>query len=217
VIAGLILAAGRSSRMGRPKLLLDLGGRPVIGHVLGTALAAPLEEIVVVLGEEPDAIERACGRTIAAVGGGRRGAGSSPSVRFVRNERFAEGQSTSLLAGIGSLDEPIDAAVVLLGDQPGIRSDAIEAVIAGSRAAGAHIVQAAYSGVPAHPTLFARAAWPALAALTGDEGARRLIEARPEWRTLVEVGGDPPLDVDTPEDLERLRARFEPNLPQADL
>jgi molybdenum cofactor cytidylyltransferase len=196
VIAGIVLAAGTSSRMGRPKLLLPLAGTPVLQHVLDALTGAPVDEIVVVLGPEPDAV-----RTALV---------PSPRTRFVVNGRYAEGQSTSLRAGLSAAGEEVEAAIVLLGDQPGIRSDAIAAVAAAflENPQEPGVVQATYEGRPGHPTLLARTVWEEIAGGPADEGAREWIGRYPGRRLKVEVGGWPPQDIDTPQDYERLKELF---------
>jgi molybdenum cofactor cytidylyltransferase len=195
VIAGLVLAAGISSRLGRSKQLEPVGGVPLLQHAVDAAATSRLDEMVVVLGARAAEIEAAVRWP--------------PHSRRVLNERFAIGQSTSLLVGLDALGPEVEAAVVLLGDQPGIRPEAIDAVLAAHAEGKGPVVQATYAGRPAHPTLLARSVWPELASLAGDQGARSAIAAHPGWRTTVEVGGEPPPDVDTEEDLARLRAAFE--------
>ena len=195
MISGIVLAAGRSTRMGRPKALLPLAGRPMLQHVLDAAEASPLDEVVVVLG--PDA-----GEVWAALRPG-------PRTRAAVNPRAAEGQSTSLHAGLRAVDVDAEAAVVLLGDQPEIRPDALGAVIETFRRGRGPVVQAVYGGRPGHPLLFARDAWPDLEAASGDEGARSVLAASPSRVQRVEVGGEPPEDVDTEDDYVRIRTRIE--------
>lgn len=195
MISGIVLAAGRSSRMGRPKQLLELAGRPLLQHVLDVAERAPLEEIVLVLGDS-------AGPVWAALRPG-------PRVRVALNRGFAEGQSTSLRTGIWALSPDAEAAVVLLGDQPGVRADAVAAVVESFRAGAGPVVQTTYGGRPGHPVLFARPVWAELEGAAGDEGARGVLAAHPEWRRTVEVGGEPPTDVDDEEDYRRIRDAFE--------
>jgi molybdenum cofactor cytidylyltransferase len=126
----------------------------------------------------------------------------------VVNERFQTGQASSLLAGLEAADPDTDAVVILLGDQPEVRTEAIAAVVDAFGRDPVPVVQASYSGRPAHPILFSRAAWPDLQRLEGDRGARDLLEARTWERRLVEVGGDPPEDIDTDDDYERARSRL---------
>lgn len=192
-VVGVVLAAGTSSRLGRPKQLLDLSGKPMLRHVVDAALASPLDEVLVVLGHAAP--------QVAAV------LPASPRVRTVHNPRFARGQSTSVRAGLDAAGSA-QAAVFLLGDQPGVRPEAIEAVVQAWRGGAGPVVQASYGGRPAHPTLLDRSVWAEVASVVGDEGARTVLSRHPEWRTLVEVGGEPPEDVDTEEDYQRVRDRF---------
>jgi molybdenum cofactor cytidylyltransferase len=178
--------------MGRPKQLLLVETRPLLRIVVERALEAPLDEVMVVLGHRAEEI-----RAVLPVG---------VRVRTVLNTRFAEGLSTSLEAGLLSATPDTEAAVVLLGDQPGLRPDAIAAVVDGFRRTGARAVQAGYRGRPAHPTLLARSIWPeVMAELAGDAGAQAVLRRHPDWRSVVEVGGQPPADVDTDEDYQRLQ------------
>jgi molybdenum cofactor cytidylyltransferase len=197
LISAVVLAAGSSTRMGRPKLILPLAGKPIVRHVVDAALAVPVDEVVVVLGAGADAV-----RSALQTGGG---------VRFTLNDRYGEGQSTSLWAGLAAADPAADAAVILLGDQPGVTVDSIRAVVdafQAPRGGTPEAVQAAYGGRPAHPTLFARAAWDEVVG-EGDHGARNWLRKHPGRRLLVEVGGEPPADVDTPDDYELMRGVFE--------
>jgi molybdenum cofactor cytidylyltransferase len=216
VIAGLVLAAGMATRMGRPKIGLDIAGRPMAVRVVDAALAGGLSDLVVVVPVIPEADDRA--RTAGSYGTSEPRGADDPwgptraalrllersGVRLVPNPDASDGQSTSLRTGLDAMRDEAEAAVVLLADQPLIRPDAVEAVITAYRARPTPVVQAAYGGRPAHPTLLARELWPAVSALTGDQGAREVIAEHPEWRSLAEVGGIPPMDIDTDADYERL-------------
>lgn len=193
MIAALVLAAGSSSRMGRPKPLLPLGGRPLVRHAIEAALEGGLEPVLVVVGAAAEEVEAALG--------------DDPRVRPVRNPDHLSGQASSLRAGLRAAGtiSGCEAVVVLLADQPGVTPGAIRAVTGRYRRGAGPVVQAAYSGRPGHPTLLARAAWADLEALEGDEGARSWIRTHPEASTLVELGGDPPADLDTPKDYEAAR------------
>jgi molybdenum cofactor cytidylyltransferase len=192
VIVGVVLAAGMSSRMGRPKQLLTIDGQPILRVVVDRALRSPLDEVVVVLGHRAEEI-----RSVLPV---------DPRVRSVSNPRFADGLSTSVAAGLGAAGPGAEAAVILLGDQPGLRPDAVAAVIEAFRRTGARAVQADYDGRPGHPTLLSRSVWAeVLTELAGDSGAADVLRRHPDWRAVAEVGGVPPEDVDTTEDYERVR------------
>jgi molybdenum cofactor cytidylyltransferase len=198
VVVGIVLAAGSSSRLGRPKQLLPLAGRPLLAHVLDRARAGGLDRVVLVLGHRAGDVLGA----LALPDGG--------AVTTVLNPRHAEGQATSLRAGLEAAGPDADAAVVLLGDQPAIRPEAVRAVLDAFERGAGPVVQASYGGRGAHPTLLARRVWPrVLDEIGGDRGAREALRRHPEWRTLVEVGGAVPDDVDTEEDYRRVRAAFE--------
>ncbi|TMK82972.1 MAG: nucleotidyltransferase family protein [Actinobacteria bacterium] len=132
-----------------------------------------------------------------------------PRARFVHNPYYAEGQSTSLRAGLRAADPASGAAVVLLGDQPGVLPAAIAAVVQAWRSGEGPAAQASYGGRPGHPTLFDRSLWLDLERSTGDEGARSLLAVHPEWLRPVAAGDRPPDDIDTEEDYARVRAAFE--------
>jgi molybdenum cofactor cytidylyltransferase len=192
-----VLAAGTSSRLGRPKQLLELGEKTVLQHVLDAAAASHLDQIVVVLGHAARDIAariRLPGRT-----------------EIVLNHEYAQGQSASLRAGLRSAGREAAAAVILLGDQPGVRPEAIEVVVRTWRSGQGPVVQASYQGRPGHPTLFARSVWPELTHIQGDEGARSVLMAHSEWRSTAEVGGPAPEDIDTEEDYARAKAAFGPH------
>lgn len=193
-VSGVILAAGRSTRLGRPKQLLLLDGEPIIRITTRHAIASRLDEVLVVVGAEAERVSSAIG---------------NQGQRIVVNPEFALGQSTSLRAGLAALSPDSEAVVFLLGDQPEVGSQVIDALIAAFRDQGASIVQAAYGGVPANPVLFARAIFAELAEVTGDEGARSVMKRRAREIMRVDVSdGSPPGDVDTDEDYMALQERW---------
>jgi molybdenum cofactor cytidylyltransferase len=154
------------------------------------ASGAGLNEVIVVLGHQADEVAAALRLPEAA--------------RIVVNPDYGEGQSTSLRAGLRALDPGVHAAVVFLGDQPGIAPNAVRAVVDAYEESGGPVVQAAYGRRAGHPVLLDRRVWPELEALEGDVGARDILSLHPEWVTTVEVGGDVPEDVDTWEDYRRV-------------
>ena len=190
-LSAVVLAAGASRRLGRPKQLLSLEGVPLAQHALERAAATAAGEVIVVLGYEAERVADAL--TLPP----QRG-------RIVVNPDFASGQAGSLRAGLRAARPEALAALVLLGDQPRLRPEVIEAVIAAWLAGAGPAVRAEYSGRPGHPVILDRALWPELERLAGDRGARDLLASRPADVMGVEVGGDPPADVDTWEDYVRL-------------
>ena len=174
-----------SRRLGRPKQLLDLGGKPLVAHVVERANASALDRVIVVTGQ-------AHGDVATAL----RGA----DVEVVFNPHFDEGQSTSLIAGVRALPPDADAMVVLLGDQPLIGTSAIDGLIARRRAHGDAIVMTGYGETRSHPILFGRELFPELLTPTGDQGAREIIRKHRDDVAVAESGeASPPADVDTEE------------------
>jgi len=191
VIAALVLAAGRAVRMGSPKLLLPVGGEALLARVLRAARASRCDDVLVVVGAGAEDI------TAAA-----REAGA----RAVLNPRYAEGMGTSVAAGIAALPDECEAVVVLLGDQPFVGPEIINALIDAHRDTGRPLVASRYGTVRGAPMLIGRDLFDEARALDGDVGARVLLRRHPELVAEVDVGEGPASwDVDTPDDLERVR------------
>jgi molybdenum cofactor cytidylyltransferase len=189
MIGAVVLAAGLSRRMGRPKLLLPLAGRPVIRRTV-EPLVGQLAEVVVVTAPQAAEIHEAL---------------AGLPVRFAVNPRPADGQGTSIAAGVGALGPDTRAALIVLGDQPAVPLTVVPALLAAFERFGKAIVVPVYRGFQGTPVLFAAEVFPELRALTGDRGARSVVMARPERVERVELDLPEPADVDTPEDYERLR------------
>jgi len=214
VISGIILAAGRSTRMGEPKQLLSYLGRPLLQHLLDRAAAEEaLDEILLVVGHRAGEILEALVLP--------------PRCRPVLNPEYLIGQSTSLRAGLEAADPNSEAAVVLLGDEPLLPAGAVAALVERFRSTGEPALRVLYrgpgqgpharphsgegaevgGGVPGHPVLLARSLWEGLSALTGDVGARGLLQdGRSIGLTLVPFPAPAPPELDTPEDYGALLA-----------
>lgn len=191
---GVVLAAGLSRRLGRPKQLLELDDKPLVRHVVERALVSALDEVIVVTGAHADAIDAAL---------------ADRWVRLVHNDRYEQGMGTSLAAGVAALGDDVDAIVVLLADQPAIRPEAIDRAIGAWRETGAPVVMACYGDERGHPVLFSRECFRELAALDGDSGGRDVIRARRDRLVLVDGGlPSPPADVDTEEAWAALQATW---------
>lgn len=187
-IAGIILAAGASRRMGHPKLLLPWRGEPLIRHVARTALEAGLSPVLVVVGAYQQEIEAAL-KGFAAL--------------IIRNPQWENGQSTSVRAGIQALPDQTGGAVFLLGDQPQIPNELVRALVNSHAQTQAPVVAPMIAGKRGNPVLFDRAVFPGLLKLSGDAGARQIIGQYPpdlvSWNDPKAL-----LDIDTPEDYLRL-------------
>lgn len=203
LVAAVILAAGASKRMGRPKPLLpvDLQGRvPLLVHMVEQVLAAPFAQVVVVLGHRAD--------EAAALLRGR-------PVEVLVNRAWREGLSTSLRCGLAALRPEVEAAVLILGDQVGLTERLLRRLVEAFAATGGPIVAPEHGGRLGNPVLFHRAFFPALQAQRGDRGGRDLLrEHRDE---VVTVPVDDPWelwDLDSPDDYARWLAHLrEGNIP----
>lgn len=185
-VAGVVLAAGLSSRMDRRfKLLLPYGDGTVVGAVVEVAVEAGLDPVVVVVGHRAGEVRRALARTGA---------------RVVQNPDFRDGMATSLAAGIRALrsEGAVSGAAVLLGDEPGVRAETIRAAVEAWRRGGAPVLRTTYRDRPGHPVLFARAAFPLLEGLRGDRGPAESLEPERLEVALHEVDLPAPVDIDTP-------------------
>lgn len=191
MIAAIVLAAGASTRMGRPKLTLPMpDGRPLVRVTVEHVLAAGLDDVVVVVGGDARAVGAALGPL---------------PVRIVENPRYAEGQSTSLRAGLDALRPGTGAVVVALGDQPIPDPDVIRRLVAAFRTSGRPIVAPVYRDGRGNPVLFGAALFGELRAVTGDWGGREVIARDPARVAEVPVDMPMPADLDTPEDYEAMR------------
>jgi len=190
-IAGLVLAAGRSSRMApRNKLLEPVGGEKMVRRVAATAIASGAEPVIVVTGHEA-----------ASVAAALRGL----AVTIVANPDYADGLSTSLRAGLRALPGGVDGALILLGDMPQIEISVLSALVAAFTGANAICVPVRH-GRRGNPVLWGRSYFAEMMRLTGDTGAKPLMARHEAQLIEVEVMTDSIFeDVDAPEDLERLK------------
>jgi molybdenum cofactor cytidylyltransferase len=197
-IAAIVLAAGRSTRMGTAnKLVADVGGKPMVRHAVEAALASAAAPVLVVTGYQADDVQ-------TAVGG--------LGVSFVHNPDYAKGLSSSLRAGLGAVPEAAGGALVLLGDMPHITSAHLDSLIAAfADAEGSAIVVPSHAGKRGNPVLWPRAYFAEMLQLEGDAGARRLLAQHAKRVREVDLGTDAIFaDVDTPEALAKMRARGGP-------
>jgi CTP:molybdopterin cytidylyltransferase MocA len=192
-----ILAAGPSSRMGSPKQLLPVDGKPLLLRSVEAALASAAWPVVVVLGAQADQIRPILARTPVIV---------------AENPAWGEGMAASIRTGVTTLRQfsrALDAVVIALCDQPGFSSSVIAQLVATQQTTGRGIVAAHYSGRNGAPALFRRELFPTLSSLTGEEGARSLLNGDPTRVASVDL---PQLavDLDTPDDYASLRKNSPP-------
>jgi molybdenum cofactor cytidylyltransferase len=190
-VAAIVLAAGRSSRMGAHKMLADIAGKPMVRWAVEAALQSRARPVLVVTGHEAAQVQAAL---------------TGLDVRFVHNGAFATGLSSSLKAGIRALPPTCDGALILLGDMPEITAAHIDRLI--EAFTPDTIVVPTHEGQRGNPVLWPARCFEAMLQLDGDTGAKRLLDAGPDLVREVDVG-TPAIstDVDTPDALARLRAR----------
>lgn len=193
-IAALILAAGPSSRLGRPKQLLPWGGPTLLGRVVAETRSWPVDSVWVVLGSGYEEV-------LAAVDLG--------DVGVIENPEWAEGMASSMRVGldVASRDPSNEAAFIVMGDQPGIDPTVVAALLEHRRSSDALAIVPKYRYVRGHPVLIARTLWPRLMSLEGDQGGRNLLQAHPDWVEEVLFEQLAPRDVDTSDDVTDLQPR----------
>ena len=192
-LGAIILAAGGSSRFGRPKQLVKFRGETLVGRAVAAALGAACEKVVVVAGESSDAIQEELRETPASV---------------VRNSEWGRGLGTSIRCGLQFLmasSRELNEIVLLACDQPFVSADVVADLIAEAQRSGKPIVASSYAETLGVPAFFNGSCFTALLDLPDESGAKALIESR-----RGEVGSVPfaegAIDIDTPEDFERLAA-----------
>lgn len=188
-VTGLVLAAGGSLRLGRPKQLLPYGDATLLDHTLDTARACGFDQLLCVLGGGSAAIRESVDLSGAEV---------------LENHEFATGCSSSIAAALGAVDPAADALVLLLGDQPGVTRETVAALLAGR--GDAPVAVCSYDDGRGHPLVFARSTFPDLEGLHGDKGVWKLLDRRAQDVVGVPIPGRVPADVDTWEDYEAVLA-----------
>jgi molybdenum cofactor cytidylyltransferase len=194
--AGVVLAAGMSVRLGRPKQLIDVGGRPMLAHVLGATLLSALDAVVVVLGHEADKIRVALAEVL-----------SHPRLRILLNPRYREGMSSSLRAGLLPLLDDFPSVMFLLGDQPFLHARTIDLLLERFWSSDKDICVPVCEGRRGNPVVFSRRFYGEILELTGDTGARDIIRTNPARVLEVEIQDSRCfLDMDDEEDAGMLSA-----------
>ena len=194
-VAAVILAAGRSTRMGANKLVADLGGKPLIRRTSEAVLASRARPVLLVTGHEPGKLAQ----SLAGL-----------DVVWVRNPRHAEGLSTSLIAGIAALPDEAPAALICLGDMALIKAGTLDRIIESfEKEPSVGAIVPAYGGEWGNPVLLSRKLFDSVANLGGDTGARKLLQGRADVRVLEVEDPASLIDADTPEALVEMRRRID--------
>lgn len=200
VTAGIILAAGMGSRMGRTKQLVQLAGRPMLAHVLENCCKTALSPLVLVLGHGADQIQEQLPPKHLA------------STTIIFNPDYASGMASSVGTGLKALNQlrpDAPGALFVLGDQPTVGPEIITSILTAARGRKETILIPRFNGRQGNPVYFGRAFFPELSALSGDRGGRALFARHPEALTHVDIPSeDICLDLDSPADLNQITTRF---------
>jgi molybdenum cofactor cytidylyltransferase len=188
-VTGLVLGAGGSSRLGRPKQLLPYGGMTLLDHTVATARASGFDQIVVPIGGAADEVQTKVDLT---------------GVEVVVNYAFGKGCSSSIAAALDAIDPRCQVLVLMLGDMPGVTPETVATLLAGR--GDAPLAVCRYDDGRGHPLAFDRSVFDELAELHGDKGVWRLLDQRADEVVEVRIPGPVPLDVETPEDYEAVLA-----------
>lgn len=193
-VAGIILAAGSSSRMGSPKQLMRINGRTILDMVVRSALESRLDRVVLVLGHKA---EKAAAGFVSK---------EASRLEVVINREYKDGQSTSLKKGLNLVKNDCSAAMFLLGDQPFISPEIINRLIDAWVDSDKEICVPVHKGRRGAPALFSSSLFPDLLSISGDRGGRDIIKTRPDSRLDVPI--DDPIilfDLDSKEDIDALK------------
>jgi molybdenum cofactor cytidylyltransferase len=187
----IILAAGESKRLGNPKQLLSINGNTLLARVANTAGESGLNPVIAVLGANDDKLSATL---------------NIPGLIVVKNDDWKEGMASSIRIGLSSMLElspQVDGVIMMVCDQPYLNQDLIKALIGAQRDSGLPVAAASYGGKLGTPALFHKSLFPELMSLSGDTGARKILDKMRDDVVVIdfEMGI---VDIDTPEDYERL-------------
>jgi molybdenum cofactor cytidylyltransferase len=190
-VAAVVLAAGRATRMGGGKLVLPVGGRPMVQRVVDASLGSRASSTILVVGNEAEEVlEAVAGRPVTVV----------------VNPDYADGMSSSLRAGLAAVGPAANGALVLLGDQPFVSSALLDALIDRFARCGKPVVRPSAAGHPGNPVLISATLFAEIAGERGDVGGRHVVERRPDEVSLVPVDDPHELvDIDSPREYEKER------------
>ncbi len=193
-VAGVVLAAGLSSRMGSNKMLIELGGQTLVRRAVSTAVAAGLDPVVVVVGHDSERVRHEL---------------SGLRCTAVFNPEYVRGIHASLRAGLAALPADAGAAVVLLGDMPLVEAAMLRALVEAFRKGSAPLAISTYGEVIAPPILYSRALFPELRAIDDEGCGKRVVKQHRAEAIELRWPEETLTDLDSPADVERVRARLE--------
>lgn len=193
-VSAIVLAAGMSRRMGTPKQLLRLAGETILEHTLKNVRASTVSDIVLVLGHAADSVEKEI---------------SSEGIKVVRNQDYQQGMGTSLRTGLAAVDAGASAALIVLGDQPFVRAETLNQLIACHQESKPQITIPIYKGFRGNPVLLDRSVFAELQGLTGDVGCRAIFSNHTEnIRKLAMDDIGILLDIDSQEEYQKLAGAY---------
>ena len=196
-ISGILLAAGESKRMGKPKLLLNLGKLNIINTTIESLLKSEIFELIIVLGHEAQKIECSLSE-------------QDKRIKFVTNENYREGMSTSIKCGVLTASKESEAFLIALGDQPLISPKIINRLIEKYQSSGVGIVTVMHQSLRGHPVIISKKYLQEILALNGDIGARDLLKQHLDDTTSINIeSSEEFFDIDRIEDYEELKKIFD--------
>jgi molybdenum cofactor cytidylyltransferase len=193
--AGIILAAGMSTRFGQLKQLLKVGDSTILSMVINATLKSDLDKVVLVLGHQSESIRACLAQTL-----------SDSRLRMVVNPLYQEGMSTSLQRGLSEVKDEFQSIMIFMGDQPLLTSETINTILRRFRASDKDICVPVHEGKRGLPVCFSRRFYDEILEVRGDQGAREVIRNNPKDVLAIEINEpDCFLDIDNAGDFERLQ------------
>jgi molybdenum cofactor cytidylyltransferase len=196
-ISGILLAAGESKRMGKPKLLLNLGKSNVINATINNLLKSEIYELIIVLGHEAQKIESSLSI-------------QDKRIKFVTNKNYREGMSTSIKCGVLTTSKESEAFLIALGDQPLISPNVVNRLIEKYQSSKVGIVTVMHQSLRGHPVLISKKYVEEILSLNGDIGARDLLKQHLEDTSSIKIeSSEEFFDIDRTQDYEKLKKIYD--------
>ena len=198
-VAGIILAAGASTRMGEPKQLLILGEQTLLDRILVQVFDSDLDRVILVLGYQAQGIMRELKIDL-----------NYPRLKIIENRNYRDGISSSIITGLSAIEDEFDHAMIILADMPRITSNLINHLLHRYLVSSLPLGAIKIKNTRSHPVIFSRRLYHELHQFRGDVGARDLFQKYADQVCLVEPGqGYNDTDIDSPEDYFRFKRSLE--------